>query len=292
MEHLADLITTLFRHPALLAIAALSAMAIEYLANLPDADETHDASETAASLTIAAIDKAVGYLTAGLTALPLLFLYQVRIFTIPVESVPALLAAFVLTDFCYYWHHYAMHKIRLLWASHSVHHSPTRLNLTAAVRLGLGGQVAGGFLFYAPLMLVGFHPLVVYAMLAIGLGYQLLLHPAKAPDLGPLEWVLNTPKHHHVHHASNAQCIDKNFGGVFIVFDRLFGTFAQAPKNEALQFGLVGKGPTNNPFAILFGEWWRIGRDLVRARSARDVMQALFSMSPRKPPPAVGEDLR
>lgn len=281
MDRFTEAATAIYGHPGLIAAAALAAMIVEYLANLPDADETHDVRETAASLTIAVINKTVGYLTAGLTALPLLFLYEFRIFTIPVDSVAALIAAFVLTDFCYYWHHFAMHKIRLLWASHSVHHSPTRLNLTAAVRLGLGAQIAGGFLFYAPLVLIGFHPLVVYAMLGLGLAYQLFIHPAKAPDLGLLEWVLNTPKHHQVHHASNAQCIDKNFGGVFIVFDRLFGTFAEAPENEALRFGLVGKQPTNNPFAILFGEWSRIARDLLRARSIKEVSRSLFSMKPR-----------
>lgn len=281
MDRFTEAATAIYGHPGLIAAAALAAMIVEYLANLPDADETHDVRETAASLTIAIINKTVGYLTAGLAALPLLFLYEFRIFTIPVDSVTGLIAAFVLTDFCYYWHHYAMHKIRLLWASHSVHHSPTRLNLTAAVRLGLGAQIAGGFLFYAPLVLIGFHPLVVYAMLGLGLAYQLFIHPAKAPDLGLLEWALNTPKHHQVHHASNAQCIDKNFGGVFIVFDRLFGTFAEAPENETLRFGLVGKQPTNNPLAILFGEWGRIARDLLRARSIKEVSRSLFSMKPR-----------
>ncbi|HWU62330.1 MAG TPA: sterol desaturase family protein [Ensifer sp.] len=281
MDHVMQAATSIFQHPGMIALAALAAMAIEYLANLPDANETHDLRETASSLTIAVINKTVGYLTAGITALPLLMLYEYRVFTIPPDNVLALLAAFILTDFCYYWNHFAMHKVRLLWASHSVHHSPTRLNLTAAVRLGLGGQLAGGFLFYSPLVLIGFHPLVVYAMLGLGLAYQLFIHPARAPDLGPLEWVLNTPKHHQVHHASNPQCIDKNFGGVFIVFDRMFGTFAKAPEHEILKFGLVGKAATSNPLAILFGEWGRIARDVSRARSPKEIWRSLFSMKPR-----------
>jgi sterol desaturase/sphingolipid hydroxylase (fatty acid hydroxylase superfamily) len=283
MEDFVSGFATVLQHPGLTALAALGAMGIEFLANLPDADETHDARETAASLTIAVINKTFGYLTAGISALPLLFLYQLRILDIPSSNGWALVAAFVLTDFCYYWHHYAMHKLRLLWASHSVHHSATRLNLTAAVRLGLGGHLTGGFLFYAPLVLIGFHPLVVYGMLGLGLTYQLFIHPAKAPDLGPLEWVMNTPKHHQVHHASNPACIDRNFGGVFIVFDRLFGTFAEAPKGEMLTFGLAGHGKqkTDNPLTILFGEWLRMVRDLLHARSMTDISHALFSMKPR-----------
>lgn len=286
MEHFTETFASLLRHPVPIAVAALAAMAIELLANLPDAGETYDVTETAVSLTIAVIDKTVAYLTAGITAVPLLFLYEYRLFTIPSDSIMALLAAFVLTDFFYYWHHYAMHKIRLLWASHSVHHSPTRLNFTAAVRLGLGGHLAGGFLFYAPLVLMGFHPLVVYAMLGLGLAYQLFVHPAKAPDWGPLEWVMNTPKHHQVHHASNPECLDKNFGGVFIVFDRMFGTFGKAPGNEPLKFGLAGKNATNNPASILFHEWIQICRDLVQARSIREAWRSLISMKPRKKSPS------
>lgn len=269
-------------NPWPIMLIALTAMGVEILASLPDLGETHDLKETATSLTIGVISKTVSILGAGITALPLLWLYQFRLFDIPAHSLPWLALAFVLTDFCYYWHHYAMHKIRLLWASHSVHHSPTRLNLTAAVRLGVGGHLAGGFLFYAPLVFIGFNPVVVYTMLGLGLVYQLFVHPAKAPDLGLLEYILNTPKHHQVHHASNEQCLDRNFGGVFIVFDRLFGTFAKAPDNEPLRFGLVGKEASNNPLKILFGEWWRIASDLLQATSLQGAMQSLFSMSRKK----------
>ncbi|MCO6185092.1 sterol desaturase family protein [Rhizobium sp. L1K21] len=260
------------------AAIALGAMALEFLASLANDEKTHDAGESLASFAIAFIRKGLGLLTAGAVALPLFWLYQFRLFDIPSDSLPWLAAAFVLTDFCYYWHHYAMHKIRLLWATHNVHHSPTKMNLTAAIRLGIGGQFTGGLIFYSPLILIGFHPLVVITMIAAGLFYQLFIHPAKAPNLGPLEYILNTPRHHQVHHASNETCLDKNFGGVFIVFDRVFGTFAEAPRNEPLKFGLVGREPTNNPLSLLFREWAAIMRDLFKARSLRQGWRALFSM--------------
>lgn len=272
-----------FTHPWPIAAVAGVAMLVEFISGWLSDDDTHDLKETAASLTIAVINKTVGALTAGVTAVPLIWLHQFALFDIPATNPAALVAAFFLTDLCYYWHHYAMHKVRLLWASHSVHHSPTRLNLTAAVRLGLGGHVAGGFLFYAPLVLIGFSPLVIYGMLALGLIYQLFLHPAHAPDLGPLEYVLNTPKHHHVHHASNTECLDKNFGGVFIIFDRMFGTYAEAPENEPLRFGLKAVDMnTNNPVVILFHEWTAIIRDAVASRSVPAAFRAIFSMK-RKP---------
>ncbi len=99
-------------------------------------------------------------------------------------------------------------------------------------RLGWGGDLTGGFLFYLPLVTLGFHPVAVFGMLGLGLFYQFFLHVACPPSLGPLEWILNTPRHHHVHHASNGEYLDKNFGSVLIVFDRLFGTFAKAPKTR------------------------------------------------------------
>jgi sterol desaturase/sphingolipid hydroxylase (fatty acid hydroxylase superfamily) len=276
-----EMLTNFFANPWPFAALALTAMLVEFIAGWLQDDDTHDLGETAASLSIAVINKTLGALTAGVTALPLIWLHQFALFDIPDRTPWTLAAAFVLTDFCYYWHHFAMHKIRLLWASHSVHHSPTRLNLTAAVRLGVGGHLTGGFLFYAPLVLIGFSPLVVYAMLALGLTYQLFLHPARARDLGPLEYVLNTPKHHHVHHASNDSCLDRNFGGVLIVFDRMFGTFAEAPEDEPLAFGLKAvESRSNNPIVVLFREWYGIVRDALASRSPKALFRAVFSMKP------------
>ena len=277
-------LTEFFANPLPFAAVALTAMLVDFIAGWLQDDDTHDLGETAASLSIAVINKTLGALSAGVTSLPLIWLHQFALFDIPAEAPWALAVAFVLTDFCYYWHHYAMHKIRLLWASHSVHHSPTKLNLTAAVRLGVGGHLAGGFLFYAPLVLIGFSPLVVYGTLALGLIYQLFLHPAHARDFGPLEYVFNTPKHHHVHHASNDSCLDRNFGGVFIIFDKMFGTFATAPENEPLAFGLKAvNSRSNNPVVVLFREWYAIVRDALASRSPKALFRAVFSMKPPRP---------
>jgi sterol desaturase/sphingolipid hydroxylase (fatty acid hydroxylase superfamily) len=92
-------------------------------------------------------------------------------------------------------------------------------------------------------------------MLGLNLAYQFFIHTELVPTLGPLEWILNTPAQHRVHHASNARCIDRNYGGVLSIFDRLFGTFATAPVDEPLRYGLVGGVPALNPVRIAFGEW-------------------------------------
>ena len=105
-------------------------------------------------------------------------------------------------------------------------------------------------------------------MLGVNLIYQFFIHSELAPRLGPLEFVLNTPAHHRVHHASNEACLDKNYGGMLIIFDRLFGTFAAAPEHEPLRYGLVGGKPSFNPVRIAFGEWIAMLRDVRKAAGA------------------------
>jgi sterol desaturase/sphingolipid hydroxylase (fatty acid hydroxylase superfamily) len=165
--------------------------------------------------------------------------------------------------------------VRIMWATHAVHHSATRFNLTAAVRLGWTGPLSGAVFFFLPLALIGFHPLAVLGMLLLNLLYQFFLHTEHAPRLGPLEWVLNTPTHHRVHHASNASCLDKNFSGVFIIWDRMFGTFAAPPKDEPLRFGLTTPLPSQNLLTVNFHEWRRLLRDTWQANGWRARLRVL-----------------
>ena len=259
------------------ALVMLGLMLSEYLIHRLNHADSYDARETAASLAIALGNKVIAALTAGVTVVPVMFVYRRRLFDIPLDTVWTWLALFLAVEFSYYVHHVAMHKVRWFWATHAVHHSPTRLNLSAGVRLGWGAHLTGGFLFYLPLIALGFNPAAVFAVLTAGLFYQFFLHLAHAPDLGPLEWVLNTPRHHQVHHASNPACVDKNFGAVLIVFDRIFGTFATAPKDEAMQFGVAGTPPSANPLNIVFAAWLRMFSEMLQAKGFAAKLRTLFS---------------
>lgn len=266
-------------HPGLLIapLAALALMAIEYAVARFMKSDAHDLGETGASLVIAVGHRATTAASAGIVALPMQWVFEHRLFDISLYAPASLAALFLGVEFCYYWHHLAMHKVRWFWATHSVHHSATRLNLTAAIRLGWGSAISGGFLFYLPLVWLGFAPVAVFAAMAGGLFYQFFLHAAYAPRLGPLEWVFNTPRHHHVHHAANDSCVDRNFGSVLIVFDRLFGTFAAAPADEPLRYGLKGApGPARRPLAAALAGWVEIGRGLRNAGGWRGRWRALF----------------
>jgi len=257
-------------------LVALSFIAIEFIVARRLRREVHDASETAASFVIAIGNALIRATLAGVIAIPFIFVYEHRLFDIPLDNFWAVIGLVLGLEFFYYWMHRASHTVRWLWATHSVHHSPTKLNFTAGIRLGWTGLISGNFLFFLPLAWLGFHPLSVIAMLALNLFYQFFLHTELAPRLGPLEWVLNTPRHHSVHHASNGSCLDKNFGGILIIYDRLFGTFATPPENEPLRYGLTEPLRSQNPLHIVFREWLQMARDLRHARSARDAWRTLF----------------
>lgn len=237
--------------------------------------DSHDLKETTTSILTALGNQFIRPATSFLVAFPLYLAYQYRLFEIPTTSLLALVILFVLVDFAEYWFHRAAHRVRFMWASHSVHHSTTRFNLTAAVRLPWTGALSGAVFFFLPLTLIGFHPLALIGMLFLNLLYQFFLHTEHAPRLGPLEWVLNTPAHHRVHHAANASCLDKNFGGVFIIWDRLFGTFAEAPTDEKLRFGLVSPLPSQNPLTVNFHEWRKLMRDTWHARGLKERLRVL-----------------
>lgn len=236
----------------------------------------HDSREAVASVGVALGDIAARILTGGIAAVPFFLVYQYRLFDIPLDSASAWLALFLGVEFLYYWFHRASHRVRWLWATHAVHHSATHFNLSAAIRLGWTGTISGAFVFFLPLALIGFHPAAIALVIGLGLLYQFFLHTALSVSLGPLEWVLNTPRHHRVHHASNDACLDRNYGSVLIVFDRLFGTFAAAPDGEPLRFGLKGRRPSNNPFQIALSEWGYLWQDFRLARSLKDKARVLL----------------
>jgi len=266
---------TAHRSPVLLLLAA-ALIAVEYGWHWLRGSDGYDLKESASSLFVAA-GRFLPRAAAGLVQAPVfLWVYDHRLFTIAPNSVWAILALLLVTEFAYYWFHRFSHTVRWMWASHSVHHSPTHLNLSAAYRLGWTEVVSGDWLFFLIPILIGFNPIAIVTMMGLNLTYQFFLHTEAVKSLGPLEWVLNTPAHHRVHHAKNPSCLDKNYGGILIIYDRLFGTFASAPKDEPLQYGLASKTPSYNPVKILFGEWAAIARDMFKARSPRAIWNAAF----------------
>ena len=199
--------------------------------------------------------------------------WQYRLFTIALDAA-GVAALFVALEFQYYWFHRLSHKVRWLWATHSVHHSSETIVLSSAIRLGWTGALSGAWLFWLPLVIVGFHPAAVFAMLAANLLYQFFLHTTAVPKLGVLEKILNTPANHRVHHSCEERHLDRNFGGVLIVFDRMFGTHCEEDALP-LRYGIAGLAPTSNPVRIALGEWIAMARDFRGAAGWRGRIRAL-----------------
>ena len=204
------------------------------------------------------------------------FAWSHRLFTVPLNSAAAVALLVLAQDFSYYWFHRCSHRVRWFWATHAVHHSSNAFNLAAAYRFGWTGRLTGTAIFYVPMIWIGFAPGPVFIDAAVALLYQFWLHVEWIPRLGWLEYVLNTPSHHRVHHAANPEYLDRNYGGVLIVFDRLFGTFAAERDDLPCRYGLVTPLRSNNPVIIGFHEWAALARDLWRSRSWRERFTCLI----------------
>jgi sterol desaturase/sphingolipid hydroxylase (fatty acid hydroxylase superfamily) len=204
----------------------------------------------------------------------LLWIWQFRLFTVPLNTWWGLTLLFLGEELSYYWEHRINHRSRWFWASHAVHHSPEQLRLSAAYRLAWTGLISGSWMVFVPMILLGFHPAAVFAMLGLNLLYQFWLHNEWMPKLGAFEYLFNTPSHHRVHHASNPEYIDRNYGGVLIIFDRWFGTYAE--EQAPCRYGLVHPVNSYNPFWVVIHEWCRMFADAWRARGVLNRLGILF----------------
>jgi sterol desaturase/sphingolipid hydroxylase (fatty acid hydroxylase superfamily) len=220
--------------------------------------------------------------------------YQHRLTTIPLNGWLAFLVLFIGQEFCYYWYHRTAHRVRWFWANHAIHHSPNELNLSAAVRVGILSKLTGTGFFFAPLVWLGFNPRIVFIVLSLNLLYQFWIHATWIPKLGWLEGILNTASAHRVHHASNLEYLDANYGGVLLIFDRLFGTYVPERDDLPCRYGLVHPLTSNNILNVELVEWTKLLRDLKNARSLRALLGYLF-MPPGWSPDGKGtttEELR
>jgi sterol desaturase/sphingolipid hydroxylase (fatty acid hydroxylase superfamily) len=179
---------------------------------------------------------------------------------------------FFCDEFSYYWFHRTSHECRLFWASHVVHHSSQRYNLSTALRQSWTGTFYS-WIFWMWLPLVGFRPIMVLTMQAISLLYQFWIHTQLVKRMGPLEAVLNTPSHHRVHHGSNARYIDRNHGGTLIVWDRIFGSFEPEDAADRPVYGLTKNIHTYNPLRIALHEWGDLVRDVREAPGWRNKLR-------------------
>lgn len=201
----------------------------------------------------------VGFVSVGFNLLFGLFIsliyggaYYLAPYKFPADAWWSWVALFFIDDFAYYWFHRVSHESRLFWNFHVVHHSSEYFNLSVAVRQSWFSGLLH-WIFYAPIMFAGFAPWMFATMHGFNLIYQFWIHTRFIKRLGPLEYVLNTPSHHRVHHGVNNPYLDKNYAGVLIIWDRIFGTFV--PETEEPRYGIIKPLKSFNPLWINLHSW-------------------------------------
>ena len=233
----------------------LVAIIIELLVNWRKRKGYYRSNDAINSISAGMLDTTLGYFTKVLPMIGWGFALQnLSLFEMPLSWFDASLRGLALWalaaiawDFLYYWFHRFSHEISILWAAHAVHHQSEDYNLSTALRQTSTGFLFG-WVFYLPLFLIGFPLEIVLTVNAVNLLYQFWVHTQLIRSLGPLERVMMTPSHHRVHHAQNERYIDKNYGGMFIIWDRMFGTYEPESDEEPVIFGVRKPLESWNPF--------------------------------------------
>lgn len=273
-QHLPDMVS--LAAPAFIGLIAIELVCVRFLRR-----GAYEVRDMAASLGMGLGNGLMKILAGGLAAGAFYWVSQFRLFEIP-WAYWSLALCFLAEDLAYYWFHRISHESRYFWASHVIHHSSQHYNLSTALRQTWTGSIAFTFIFWLPLPLIGFPVEMIFLFSGLSLVYQFWIHTELIGKLGPLEWVLNTPSHHRVHHATNPQYLDRNYAGVLIIWDRLFGTFE--PEVEKPRYGILSNLASFNPLRIAVHEWLAIGRDVLAARSWRQAIGYVLG------PPGWSED--
>ncbi|MBD0255415.1 MAG: sterol desaturase family protein [Cytophagales bacterium] len=261
----------------------LVVVALEVLISVKEKEDLYEWKDTLSSGVMGLGATLVGALTkAGILALFVFFFELFR----PLRTGYLGYASFgwawwvwlvcmVCDDFTFYWHHRFNHSVRVFWAAHVVHHSSERFNFGAAFR---NGWV---IYFYKPFLwiwmpIIGFEPGMVLTAISINAIYQFLLHSKKVPHLGVLEKIFNTPQLHQLHHSRNIEFLDKNHGGILILWDRLFGTYHDSRNEVKREFGVLSPPNSYNPWIIFSHEYQNLWKDVRRAPTWQDKLRYIF----------------
>ena len=247
-------------------------------------------SDAIASVSLGALSTYLGVFTRLFALGPYVIVYRdARLVTLDASAWWVWLAGLVLYDFLYYWNHRLGHEVNLLWAAHVVHHQSEEFNLSTALR-----QTSSSFLvswiFYLPMALLGFAPALFVLVSLVDLLYQFWIHTEQIGSLGPLDRILATPSNHRVHHAVNDLYLDRNYGGILIIWDRLFGTFEPERAGVPCVYGTRDPLRSWNPLWANLHTYAALARDSMRAGSWADALRVLIARPGWRPPDVAARD--
>lgn len=248
---------------------------VEWLYGLARGRNTYRTADTITSISLGSISRLRGLIFLGFGA----WFYDkasngYHLFDLPDKGIGIWVFAILAYDFSYYWFHRISHEVNLFWAAHVVHHQSEDYNLGTALRQSGSGLV--GFIFYLPWLYIGIPAEILFTSGAINLVYQFWVHTEHVPKLGPVEAVFVTASNHRVHHAQNAMYIDRNYGGIFIIWDRLFGSFQEELPEQPCIYGIRKPLKSYNPLWANVSVYWSVLQDSWHARRWQDKLMVWF----------------
>ena len=261
-------------------------MFLEFAYGLLRRRNTYRLNDTINSLSLGSLSRLQGLVVLGVSGGIYEFIVaHFQLTQLPDDEAWVWISCFVLYDLAYYWKHRLGHEVALFWGSHVAHHQSEDFNLGTALR-----QTSiefHGFLFYIPFFVLGYPAEILFTVVSLNLIYQFWVHTEHVPKVKALEWVLVTPSNHRVHHGRNDNYVDRNYGGVFIVWDRLFGTYQEELESDPVVYGL--RKPLNswNPLWANLHVYWRLLQDVYHCRGLSNKLKLLL-----KPPGWLPEDQR
>ena len=268
----------------------LLAIALEFAIGVARGRNTYRLHDALSSLGLGVMSQVTGVFGALFSvAMYLLVFEHVALFELSASSPWVWIGALLAYDFCYYWLHRGGHRVAALWAAHVVHHQSEDYNLSTALRQTSTGWVFG-WLFYLPMALLGFPPLVFGVVALIDLLYQYWVHTQQIGRLGWFDRWFCSPSNHRVHHAVNDRYVDRNYGGILVVWDRLFGSFQEERADEPCVYGTRSPLHSWSPLRANVQVYAELWRDSQRARSWADKLRVWFKPPGWRPPDVAARD--
>lgn len=231
----------------------LTAITFEVIYSINTKKGLYNVNDSIVNIALGVLAIATRAITIGAWLALWVYLYQFSFVKIP-ESVLSWVLLFLLNEFVYYWFHRLSHTNKFMWAVHVNHHSSEKLNFTTAARVPFFNLILHN-LFWIPLLFLGFQPMMIFTVENIGFLFAFFQHTEIIKKLPYIDYFLNTPSHHRVHHSSNKEYINKNYGNTLIIFDRLFGTFKAEKEGVLIKYGIANNIKTYNLFKVIFHEW-------------------------------------
>ena len=255
----------------------ISLVVLEWIISHKQKKHYYDGKDTLAATTIGFVNVGISALIKFLTFGIILFFYNMVPWSIP-HTWWSYVLCLIWIDFWRYWAHRIAHENRFWWATHVTHHNSEKYNWSVSFRLGWTQHIK--IIFFIPVALAGFHPVVFFITHQIEVLYQFWIHTEYIVKLPrPIEYIFTTPSHHRVHHARNDKYLDKNYGSTFIIWDRIFGTFQ--PEEEKADYGITRPVNSYNPIYLCFHEWMDIVKDVRNSKSLKEAYAMTFTRPSR-----------